>query len=601
MNCLNYGVIGNCKSAALVSKNGAIEWACLPNFNSSSVFAKLLDYKKGGEFALLVDETYTCQQRYIPDTNILVTHYSNSESSFDVFDFMPRYHSPDGSYYNPPDIVRYIKNCQGQPVVRIKYQPKLHYAEHETLTHAYSEYIKSYTIEGVYESVYLYSSFNLSDILQSNPIQLTTNSFLLMSYNQKIMPVDVPYVNLMYEKTKVYWLNWSSKTVKYARFDEYINRSALVLKLLTFQETGAILAAITTSLPETVGEVRNWDYRYCWIRDASMILRALNSLGHYNAAKRFLNFIIRITPTKDEQIQIMYGINGERQLTEEQLTHLSGFENSKPVRIGNAAYKQKQHDIYGVLVDVIYQNFKLFETSVERCEELWTIVRSIIRSVQRNWRLPDKGIWEFRSEPRHFTFSKVLCWLALDRGAKIAGMLHKPGYAKEWKAESNEIKKDVHENAWNKDVGAFTQSYDSVFMDASNLLMETYGFIEASNPKYVATVKTTKKALLHNALMYRYKNEDDFGQPSSSFTICTFWMIQSLYKIGERQQAVELFEQLLQYSNHLGLFSEDIDFESKRLLGNFPQGYSHLALIETAILLGGEKTREKQILEILSQ
>jgi GH15 family glucan-1,4-alpha-glucosidase len=329
-----------------------------------------------------------------------------------------------------------------------------------------------------------------------------------------------------------------------------------------------------------------------------MVVRVMTQLGHKNIVKRFINFIVDIIPDKDEKIQIMYGINRQKILTEEILHHLAGYENSKPVRIGNAAYTQKQHDIYGVLMDVLCQQFELFNTSLDNSEYLWTIVRSIVKIVAKNWKKPDKGIWEIRTEEKHFTFSKVLCWVAIDRAITIAKVIRKEQYITEWQALADEIKTDVHANAWNEKEKSFTQFYGSNDQDAANLLMEPYGFIKANDKKYVSTVKAIQKSLSKDGLMYRYKNKDDFGFPSSSFTICTFWLINSLWAIGERKEAVRMFENLLSHSNHLGLFSEDIDFKSKRLLGNFPQAYSHLALIETAINFSrGNITEDEKVLE----
>ncbi len=314
----------------------------------------------------------------------------------------------------------------------------------------------------------------------------------------------------------------------------------------------------------------------------------MTQIGHWKSAERFLNFIIDVVSDKDEKIQIMYGINKEKNLRERILPHLAGYENSTPVRIGNAAYKQKQHDIYGILMDVIYHQFSLFETSLQNSEELWTITRSIVRIVKQNWRKPDRGIWEIRTEQRHFLFSKLLCWVAIDRAIKIAVLIKRQDYAEKWSKLRDTISKDIQAKGWNEEKQAFTQAYGSKDLDASTLLMESFGFIEASDYRYVSTVKATQRELCRNGLMYRYKNRDDFGYPTSSFTICTFWLIQALFRIGEKEEAQKLFEQLLTYSNHLGLFSEDIDFETKRLLGNFPQAYSHLALIETAILFSKE-------------
>jgi GH15 family glucan-1,4-alpha-glucosidase len=400
--------------------------------------------------------------------------------------------------------------------------------------------------------------------------------------------------------TKVYWLKWSQETTEFAHYNREILRSALTLKLLSFEKSGAVIAALTTSLPETIGEVRNWDYRFCWMRDASMVIRVMTSLGHMDTTRQYMKFIIDVLPDKDENIQIMYGINGERTLTEEVLDHLKGYENSSPVRIGNDAYRQKQNDIYGVMVDVIYQQLKLVDISLEESEALWTITRSIVRHVRKNWRNADRGLWELRTKKMHFTFSKVLCWVAIDRGTKIAKLVKREDYAGEWKKTCDEIRQDILENAWNEEMGAFTQAYGSTDLDAANLLLEPYGFIYAHDPKYVSTVRATQRELSKNGLLYRYKSKDDFGEPKSAFTICTFWLVSALHKIGEKEEAERLFEGTLEYSNHLGLFSEDLDFKTKRLLGNFPQAYSHLALIEAAITIsGGKITSEEQFLEAI--
>jgi len=597
MDNLNYGIIGNCKSAALISDCGSIDWCCLPQFDSSSVFAKILDEKKGGSFEMLVSDDYQIKQYYLHHTNILCTRFSNGKDIFELLDFMPRYKQENGANYLPPDIIRYVKLVSGSPVFRVKYDPRLEYAEHPVKFSLHKKYIKTYTTKGDYDSLYLYTDIDHQKIMNSEEIELTNDRFFLISYNQKILPQNIERANLKMERTKVYWLNWSERTTHYTEYQDEVMRSALVLKLLSFEKTGAVLAAVTTSLPETIGEVRNWDYRFCWLRDASMVVKVMTNLGHLNIAKRYIQFIIDIMPDKDEKIQIMYGINREKKLTEKILDHLSGYKDSMPVRVGNAAYMQKQHDIYGILMDVVYQHFTVFHTSLDYGESLWTITRSVVKLVKRNWKKPDRGIWEIRTEQRHFTFSKVLCWTAIDRAIKIAEFIKMDSYIKEWTHLANTIKAEIMEKAWNEKVGAFTQYYGADDLDASNLLMETYGFIDAKDPKYISTVLATQKDLGRDGLMYRYKNKDDFGLPSSSFTICTFWLINSLGKIGRKKEAKALFKQLLSYSNHLGLFSEDIDFETKRLLGNFPQAYSHLALIETAINLSGGETIDDEVIK----
>jgi len=596
MKNLNYGIIGNCRSAALVSDKGSIDWCCLPKFDSDSVFAKILDEKIGGSFEVNVGDDYTITQQYVPGTAILTTTFSNGTDIFAIDDFMPRYLKENGDYHTPPEIIRYIRLIAGKPRFRLNYNPALGYAMHETFNYIKKDFIISITETQKFDSLFLYTGFDKHAIAQGDEILLEQDGFFVMAYREKLFLPTLGKAYLELERTKTYWLNWSDSTISYNRYNSRIIRSAITLKLLTYEKTGAVLAAATTSLPETIGEVRNWDYRFCWIRDASMVVKVIAGIGHKKQAKDYLRFVTDLIPDKDEKLQIMYGINKEKKLTEEMLDHLSGYMGSKPVRVGNAAYSQRQNDIYGILMDVIYQQLVHFSNDIENGEELWDITKSIVWVVQKHWREADKGIWEFRSEDRHFTFSKVLCWTAIDRAIKVAEIMGKNTKAEKWKAIEREIKEDILTNAWNEKVQAFTQSYGSEDMDASVLLMESYGFIDARDPRYISTVKGIERELCNDGLLYRYKNRDDFGLPSSSFTICTFWFINSLYKIGEEHKAEALFEKLLSYSNHLGLFSEDIDFETKRLLGNFPQAYSHLALIETAVNLSNI-TKEEAILD----
>jgi alpha,alpha-trehalase len=589
MQNLNYGVVGNCRSAALISETGSIDWFCFPDFDSPSIFSKILDVEKGGEFSFEVSDKYSITQRYIENTNILCTLFTSDEGSFEVLDFMPRYKLNETDYYLPPELYRYIRVLSGKPGLRVNYNPKMKYAENEVVHTVKKRFIKSHSIDDPLDCVYLYSSISSAFILGKKEVVLENDQFILLSNNQKLINIDINRVNLEYSRTKIYWLNWANRSKKFVLHNAIITRSMLVLKLMSFHPTGAVLAALTTSIPETIGEVRNWDYRFCWLRDASMSIETLMGIGHYGAARRFMIFIKGILKSKQDKFQIMYGIRGERILHEEELTHLAGYENSKPVRIGNAAYFQKQNDVYGYLMNVIYQYYKFFPGSLDEIEDIWEVVRNIIRAVIADWENPDKGIWEIRNSDKHFVFSKVMCWVTLDRGIKIAQLLNMKEYAKTWKKEAERIKKDVLENGWNEQMQSFTQTYHETDLDASLLLMEEYGFISGTDERYIKTVQAIKTALFYRGLMYRYLNADDFGRLSSSFTICTFWLIRGLYVTGEIAEAKEIFDRIVGYSNHLGLFSEDLDFETKRQLGNFPQAYSHLALVNTATLFSEER------------
>ena len=599
MDNLDYGVVGNCRSAALISRTGSLEWLCLPDFSSASCFGALLDQERGGRFALDCGPNTEITQTYLYHTNILSTVFRTPDGEFELLDFMPRYKNDRLSYIWPSDLIRYVRHRAGRPRVRFIYQPALRYGQHRTQSRIYDTCIKSWCNNGKYESIYAYSDLPLPSVLEGAELVIDSDHFFLLSYNQKLLHVDLEMINLEFERTKVYWLEWVDRTVRFTRYREQIVRSALTLKMLNYQKSGAILAAVTTSLPEAIGEERNWDYRFCWIRDASMIIRILTGTGHYHGARRFLQFILNVIPYKDERIQIMYGIHGEKKLTERELPWLDGYAGSLPVRVGNAAYRQKQNDIYGVLMDVLHKSFTLFEHNLEQGEDLWTTARTLVRKVEKNWRKADMGIWEYRSQKQHFVFSKTLCWVAMDRGVKMAEYLGKLEYVKKWSLIREQIRADIMKKGWNPKIKAFTQAYENEAMDAANLLMANYGFIEPDDPRYVSTVERIQERLCRNGLVYRYRNEDDFGVPSSAFTVCSFWLVKSLCLIGRKREAKEMFETLLGYANHLGLFSEDMDFNSKRLLGNFPQGYSHLALIDAAILLSETEIEEDE--KILSR
>ena len=580
---LNYGIIGNCKSSALINENSSIDWCCLPQFDSSSVFCKILDKDNGGSLKIECNDDFTISQKYLDKTAIIITTFKNDDSEFDVVDFMPRFKDDNDRYYSSPEIQRILIPKKGTPIFKVVYSPKLDYAKGKTKNYIKKNFIVSVLDEDIYETLFLYSNIDKKSIIDSKEIYLNEIKYINLSYNEKI---DLPSIEnslLEYEKTKAYWLNWCNKTSSFKSYNSEIIRSAITLKLLTFEKTGAVLAAVTTSIPETIGEVRNWDYRFCWIRDASMVIKIIAKLGHQRIVKNFIDFIVNLIPNKNEKLQIMYGIDGQKTLNEKTLDHLSGYKNSKPVRVGNAAYIQKQNDIYGILMDAIHFQIDTYKDDNYKYEELWSIVKSVVWVVEKNWKNPDKGIWEFRNEDQHFTFSKVLCWVAIDRAIKISNIIQRGEKAKKWETLRDKIREDIMNNAWSSDKKAFTQIYGSSDLDASVLLMESYGFIEAKNPKYISTVEAIGRELLKNDLLFRYKNNDDFGEPKSSFTVCTFWYINSLFKIGKIEESKKLYDKLLSYSNHLGLFSEDLDFKSKELLGNFPQAYSHLALIETAL------------------
>jgi len=588
MEIKDYGITGNCRSSALVSKYGSIDWCCLPDFDSPSVFARLLDDEKGGYFGFSLKGDYSVSQAYINNTNILRTTFISPDASFEVIDFMPIYRTDEHNYYNAPEIYRIFRIKKGKPVIRIEYFPKLNYAR-QTKGFVDNGFIKHITAEGRYESVYLYSDLSHEVILGNDFFSLGNDCFFCVTYNQKLIKTDFNRAYLEYQRTKVYWMNWSNRTPTFNLYHKEILRSALILKLLIFDKSGAIVAAPTTSLPEAIGETRNWDYRFCWIRDSSMVIKTFLQIGHTNSARKFQRFILNVNQGKQEDIRIMYGIRGEKNLDEEIIGHLKGYMDSPPVRKGNAAYLQKQNDIYGVLIDAILMSLQKFPSTLDTSEELWTFVRGMVAVVSKQWMKPDKGIWEIRGPDRHFVYSKLMSWVAVDRAVKIARMFGKNQYADEWEELACNIREDIFFRGWDEETGAFVQYYGSKDLDASNLLMEEFGLIEADDQRYVSTVLKTKEQLTRNGFMFRYINEDDFGKPAGSFILCNFWLVNSLYKTGYLKDAQELFERTLNASNHLGLLGEHINIETRELLGNFPQAYSHLGLIQSALLLNGKE------------
>ena len=600
----HHGVIGNGRSAAVIEPDGTIVFACLPDFDSATVFAAILDSDKGGRFGIEMVDGKAVSQEYERNTNILVTNFEGENGAFRVIDFMPRY-TWDGKAGTEgdasSDMVRVLEPLRGTPEIRVNYDPKPGYARFETVHMLDGDCIKSQTsgtLENgsrVYESLYLYTDLPAEDVLEKRTLRLDDSRFLLLSYHDKVQKPDGETVNLMLQRTRAYWLLWSARTHRPTKYGEQVLRSALTLRMLQFDLSGAVVAAVTTSLPESVGETRNWDYRFCWIRDASMTVSILRKIGHPGMASRFIDWILRTVTTKDENLQIMYGLRGEKTLPEETLDHLSGYENSAPVRIGNAAHTQEQHDIYGVLLDVIYQDLSARVRTPESLDRLWTRVRAVARTVTDRWREPDRGIWEIRGETRQFVFSKVLCWVAIDRAIRIACLLEKHTWAETHVQLLEDIYEDICENGWNDEIGAFTQSYGSKELDSANLLMAEYGFLEHDDPRFISTVDLTRQELCRDGLMYRYKNQDDFGEPSSAFTVCSFWMVKALAVIGRRKQAREMFDSLLAAANPHGLYGEDLDFKTRRQLGNFPQAYSHLALIDCALEL--EKDDDEHLIE----
>lgn len=581
-----YGLIGNCVSAALVSTEASIDWVCMPYFDSPSLCAHILDEQKGGSFKITGINTTRYTQEYVRHTPILKTRVETMDGVFDIYDFMPRYVMDNQHYYCPSEIQRNIRVISGKPRIKVRINLRPNYGRSEAETSFEEDFIKYTSKTGEYHSFYLYTDLDFKKVLDETEITLPASSYLVLAYHQKIRPFNADRNYFEFEMTKSYWLSWVHRTTVPEAQKEKVLRSMITLKLLMYHRTGAVIAAPTTSLPEIAGKERNWDYRYCWIRDASMIIELFSRLGHFHASSRYMDFVLDRMQSKDENIAVMYSIHGEKVLDEEIMPHLSGHKNSKPVRIGNDAHKQTQNDLYGELIDAIYTYFiNNHKSGFQLDQELWTVVRTLVNKAAEVWEHPDNGIWEYRGEAKHHVFSKLMNWVAMDRAGRIAKIIGKTKYAGSCFQKAAEIKNDILTKGWNEEKSAFTMYYGASQADAAVLLMLHYGFLGPEDPRMIKTIEFCYRELLKEGFIMRYTHDDDFGKPENSFILCSFWMVNSLYLIGRQDEARKLFDRMLTTSNKLGLFSEGFDPVNLCQTGNFPQGYSHMAFIQSVLLL----------------
>jgi len=573
---MRYGIIGNCNTAALVHETGSIDWCCLPRFDSPSIFGALID-PAAGAFKVAPVRPARVAQSYLHGTAILRTEFDDGESAFALTDFMPRYH--DGrTWQKPLEIHRVLTPLRGRPAVSIAFNPRLDYGRNRTHIARRDGLIE---VTNALEDIFLYASLDLDAVLAETPMEIDDEHFMVLSYHEKMSPPTHAYVRDLMERTRTQWEDWSRHCHLPAEWADQVLRSAITLKLLTYEDTGAMVAAATTSLPETIGEVRNWDYRFCWLRDSSLVLEALARCGQFDEMRGFVRFLLGVFESKQTKVQIAYRIDGSPDLDEEILPHLAGYRDSRPVRIGNAASRTRQNDIFGEVLNTIYLYSCRYELE-PMTEEMWSLVKFMVRTSAREWANRDAGIWEYRHRRRHFTHSKILSWVAVDRGAEMATRVGHTGLAREWKSVAQTIHADILQRGWSQKIGAFTQAYRSQALDISILQAERFGFIEPGDPRWISTVRACEKALGRNGFTMRYTSADDFGVPRSAFIIASLWMVKALDVIGEHESARASFERVLGCANHLGLLSEDVDTQTGELLGNFPQAYSHMALINAA-------------------
>jgi len=583
----NYGIIGDLNTIALVGLNGSIDFMCFPNFDSPSIFAALLDDQKGGSFEISpVFNGMKTKQLYLPDTNVLLTRFLSSDGVGEITDFMPVEELFEGK-----ELIRRVTTVRGEVKFKMKCSPRFNYGK------------SAHTIESLSETEIKFTCAEDSTIIlklkSSVPLQINnvdasaeftlstgqTADFLLehvdANYNEN--KDFQTYITESLFKTVNYWKDWIGKSTYHGRWMEIVNRSALVLKLLTSYKYGSIVAAPTFSIPESIGGKRNWDYRYTWIRDASFTVYSLIRLGYTKEAGSFMNWVEKLCQDikGHDMLGIMYSIHGDRQLEEKTLDNFEGYKKSGPVRIGNNAYNQLQLDIYGELMDSVYLYNKYGDPI---SYDFWKNLEKQINWLSENWNQPDEGIWEVRGGKRHFLYSRLLCWVALDRSIKIAELRSFPLNEK-WKAERDIIYNSIFTDFWDNDKKAFMQYPGAPTVDASALLMPLIRFISPKDPRWLSTLKRIEDELVSDSLVYRYKPDlaapDGMVSHEGTFSMCTFWYVECLSRAGQLEKARFYFEKMLGYANHLGLYSEQLGFEGEHL-GNFPQAFTHLGLISAA-------------------
>jgi GH15 family glucan-1,4-alpha-glucosidase len=578
---LDHAAIGNGRVLALVSPTSAIEWLCLPRFDSPSVFARLLDAGQGGVFRVLHEgQEIAGTLRYLTNTNVAVTRFERGDAALEITDFAPRI--PDGlSVTVPIEMIRIIRPLKGQPRLSLDLDVRPEYAREEVAwvptTHGFELVSPSLRLD-------VATNLPLPYLASGREFILGETVFVSLRYGERVERATLASVEYALEVTVAGWRQWARTCALPTFAPGEVLRSALCLKLHAYHDTGAIIAAATTSIPEAMGTQRTWDYRFCWLRDAAFIVEALRRLSHLNEGQQLLRFVRDVVEAGP--LQPVYGIGGERDLEEVALPHLSGFGGNGFVRAGNAASLQLQNDLFGEIVLCFETLLTDQRLVVDDPVSYFPMLRRLVELAIEQGPQPDTGIWEFRSRLVHHTFSRAMCWVAMHRGALLAAFLGFEEEAARWEKLAEAERDVVLTQGFNAELGYFTQTLGGGQPDASNLLLPTLGVLDAKDPRFVATVEAYEKILCVDGLMRRYRNLDDFGETTSAFSICSFWHAEALALMGRLDDAVALFKRLTRFANPVGLFSEDIDPSTGALLGNFPQAYTHVGLIHAAMTIG---------------
>ena len=631
----SYGVIGDCHSTVLIAPDGSVDWGCLPDFDSPAIFCRLLDAQRGGYFQIApTDGAVPGTQRYLRGSNVLQTRFASTAGEAVLTDFMPvetldawPYKGMNNNTWTREDgschcLVRIVECTHGELSITMTLKVSPNYAatpsevvivpdnsgalisggqQHVGLAIVGAHLLPSFEMKlvqaadsphaSVVATVTLHEGERLLFALGMGRSQRAIRRLVEEELRQRNFDAELAH-------TLHCWRKWLTSCTYEGPHKDLVERSALALKMMTYAPTGAIVAAPTASLPEGLGGERNWDYRFTWLRDATFTLYALNVLGFTDESRAFTHWLRRLSYANGEDLQIMYGIRGERDLTEYELSHLSGYCDSRPVRIGNGAADQKQLDVFGEVLDCIhlYRRQGGFERYGETLEgPLWSMMSTLVEHVCTHWNEPDNGIWEVRGGLRHFVYSKVMCWVALDRGIRAAQELNLEADLPRWIRIRDQIRADILSRGYDTMLGAFTQSYDDPALDASNLLLPLVKFIPPDDPRMRSTVDRIMQQLTdEHGFVYRYHNEDGLSGSEGTFTICTFWLVDNLAMQGRVSEARSLFERLTKYASRLGLFSEEIDATNNVALGNYPQAFTHIALINSAMNLKKAEERLAQ-------
>ncbi|MEM9691172.1 MAG: glycoside hydrolase family 15 protein [Myxococcota bacterium] len=580
---MDLALIGNCSYQALIDRHATVKWLCWPRFDSSFVFGSLLDEEKGGSFEVQPRalDRYRSEQHYLGLTNIVRTVFESDEDAFEVIDFAPRFHQYE-RYFKPSMLVRIVRPVRGAPRVRVRCQPTDDCGRERPDSHAASNHIQWRLKSG---RLRLTTDIPSTLVAEKRSFLLDRPRYLCLTWGK---PLEAPLEETcrsFFDRTRAYWERWVKHTTLPGCYQREVIRSALTLKLHQFEETGAITAAATTSLPEYWGAGRNWDYRFCWIRDAYFTLNAMRRLNHFEETEGFISYFANIVDLAESDLQPVYGISGETELTEHILDHLAGYRGETPVRIGNDAFRQVQFDVYGEMLAVLAPLFLDIRYGSTRQHHHSRLVEQLLTQIEDTMRSPDAGLWEIRDTPKLHTFSLLMHWVGSDVAARIGSAIGDPELERRAAQLAHEAR-ELIDQSWLEELGYFADAHESRYADAALLMLVNLGFLKPDDPRALSHVRALAERLeVAPGLLHRYVHHDGIGSTHATFTVCGFWYAEALARLGDHDAARAAFEALLGHRNHVGLLSEDIDPKNGQLLGNFPQTYSHVGLINAAFAL----------------